>query len=124
MVTQMRDECCFNSTNFDLDRVLRELQDQTTGSDGLTRIGPFGVFPLNSDSPKSESSPEDIQDIGVVARITTPEIDLTLSQFTWADIDGLQTWNTFEAESATALINLRFTPDKDLYNADIPSQWL
>ncbi|CZR61358.1 uncharacterized protein PAC_11254 [Phialocephala subalpina] len=124
MVIQMRDECCSNSSSLDLDRVLRELQDRTPVTNEFSRIGPFGILPLNKESPKNESPPEDVQDVELIARITTPEMNLSLSQFSWGDIDDMETWDALETESAAALVNLRFTPDKDLFNADTPSQWL
>jgi hypothetical protein len=122
MVMQMKDECRSISSNLDLDRVLRELEDRVSGSE-FSNIGPFGILPLNNSQTKIES-PDDAQDVELIARISTPEMNLSLSQFSWGDIDDLQTWDALETESAAALINLRFTPDKDLYNADTPSQWL
>lgn len=126
MVLQMRDECCSVSPVLDIDRVLRELQDRLPALDEFSRIGPFGILPLNCESPKTDSLSEDAQDVELIARIATPEMNLSLSQFPWDDMDDLQTWDALETESATALINLRFTPDKDmeLFNADTPSQWL
>lgn len=123
MIIQMRDECCSVSSNLDLDGVLRELQDRIPGNQFL-RIGPFGILLLNNESPKTESPSDDAHDVELVARIKTPELNLSLSQFSWGDIDDLQTWDALETESATALVNLRFTPDKDLCSADTPSQWL
>lgn len=125
MVIQMRDECCSISSSLDLDRVLRELQDRTPVPNEFSRIGPFGILPLSKDSPNSTPAPPDnVQDVELVTRITTPEMSLSLSQFSWGDIDDLQTWDALETESAAALVNLRFTPEKDLFNADTPSQWL
>lgn len=124
MVIQMREECCSVSSEFDLDRVLRELQDRVPVTNEISRIGPFGILPLSKETPKSEPTPDDLQDVELIARITTPEMNLSLSQFSWGDIDDLQTWDALETESAAALVNLRFTPDKDLFNADTPSQWL
>lgn len=124
MIVQMRDECCPNASSLDLDRVLRELQDRTSGDD-FSSIGPFGILHPNSSSrPINLPEAEDTQDVELVPRITTPEINLSLSQFAWGDMDNLATWDTLETESATALINMRFTPDKDLYIADSPSQWM
>lgn len=123
MVMQMKEECCSVSSDLDLDRVLRELQDRVPG-DEFSRIGPFGVLPLSNVSPKTESPSDDVQGVETIARITTPEMNLSLSQFSWGDIDDLQTWDALETESATALVNLRFTPDKDLFNLDSPSQWI
>lgn len=125
MVVQMRDECCLNASFLDLDRVLRELQEKVIdASSDFSRIGPFGILPLNQSSPLPETPPEtkncELQVIDQHGRISTPDLNLSLSQFAWGELDDIQDWEPLDS----ALISFsRLNSEKGSVNGDISANW-
>ncbi|KAG4434032.1 hypothetical protein IFR05_010486 [Cadophora sp. M221] len=128
MAIQMRNECCINASFLDLDRVLRELQEKVADATEFSRIGPFGILPVASPA-SSEPSPEplpqletslDAQVVEQTDRISTPDLNLSLSQFAWGELDGLQAWDSLDS----ALITFsRFNSEKGSINGDVSTNW-
>lgn len=130
MVVQMRDECCINASFLDLDRVLKELQDKVAEATESSRIGPFGIFPAALPSvpdtmPVPELIPQleivpDMQVIEPTGRISTPDLELSLSQFSWGELDDVQAWDTLDS----ALITVsRFNSVKGSVNGNVSTNW-
>ncbi|KAH7412736.1 fungal-specific transcription factor domain-containing protein [Cadophora sp. MPI-SDFR-AT-0126] len=128
MAVQMRDECCINASFLDLDRVLRELQDKVADANDFARIGPFGVLPIAS-KPSSDASPDplpeaqnvqDIQAVEQMGKISTPDLNFSLSQFAWGELDDVQAWDPLNSALVTFS---RFNSEKGSINGDIPATW-
>ncbi|KAK0121730.1 hypothetical protein ONS95_010016 [Cadophora gregata] len=128
MAVQMRNECCVNASFLDLDRVLRELQEKVAEASEFARIGPFGVLPVVSKlsaSPSPEAHPEPdaihhVQADEQNGRISTPDLDLSLSQFAWGELDDVQAWDALDSALVTFS---RFTSEKGSSNGDVYATW-
>ncbi|KAH7348421.1 fungal-specific transcription factor domain-containing protein [Rhexocercosporidium sp. MPI-PUGE-AT-0058] len=128
MVVQMRDECCVNASFLDLDRVLRELQEKVADATEFSRIGPFGILPaasptLPESSPESLPQLEIIEDVQVLedtGRISTPELNLSLSQFAWGELDDVQAWDPLDSALVTFS---RFDSEKGSLNGEVSINW-
>ncbi|XMA20888.1 hypothetical protein WAI453_013679 [Rhynchosporium graminicola] len=130
MAVQMRDECCIDASFLDLDRVLKELQDKITDTNELLRIGPFSVFPAASRPtplPTSESPPsveveinQDLDRVEQTEIVSPPDLDLSMAQFTWDELDDLPVWDALD----TALITFsRFPSNFGSVNGDGSGDW-
>ena len=128
MAVQMRTECCINASFLDLDRVLRELQDKVADANEFTRIGPFGVLPVVSKpSPSLSPGPlpeiesvQAVQDVEQTGRISTPDLNLSLSQFAWGELDDVQAWDALDSALVTFS---RFNSEKGSVNGDLSATW-
>ena len=124
----MRDECCINASFLDLDRVLRELQDKVTDANEFARIGPFGILPIASKpSPNPSPTPlpevetvQDVQAVEQTGRISTPDLNLTLSQFAWGGLDDIQAWDALDSALVTFS---RFNSEKGSVSGDLSAPW-
>lgn len=128
MAVQMRDECCTNASFLDLDRVLKELQEKVADATEFSRIGPFGILPAASPA-LSEPSPEplpqletvpNVQVVEQTGRISTPDLNLSLSQFAWGELDDVQAWDTLDSALVTFS---RLNSEKGSINGDISANW-
>ncbi len=124
-MVQMRDACCLDASFVDLDRVLRELQEKVTdASVGLSQIGPFGVLPISQSPPSPETPSEtkdcEMQTIDQPGRLSTPELNLSLSQFAWGELDDAQAWDSLDS----ALISFsRLNSEKGSIDGDLSTTW-
>lgn len=112
MSAQMTEECCIDRTYFDLDRVLRDLQDRISEVDEFSRIGPFGILSIGKDLLPGEIIPETLlpteQEVGQhveeVLRIETPQVTVPMSPINWESLDTFQGWECFATDGADVVM--------------------
>ncbi|KAL2064381.1 hypothetical protein VTL71DRAFT_4875 [Oculimacula yallundae] len=106
MAVRMSHECCTNTSFLDLDRVLRELQDQVTDATEFLRIGPFAIFPATplpvptpEPEPLQQTDMEVVEDVEIVEQdgsVSGSDLNLSLSHFAWSELEDTHAWDALD----------------------------
>ncbi|TVY46986.1 Arginine metabolism regulation protein II [Lachnellula occidentalis] len=110
MVSQMKVECCSISPSLDIDRLLRELQDQGQEAVDFTRIGPFGILPISNVGQSADLTPSETETGEETHSVQTPEMP-ALSEFAANGLEEFRILDSLSLETPMALVNSSPNPN-------------
>lgn len=116
MVSQMKVECCSVSPSLDIDRLLRELQDQGQEADGFTRIGPFGMIPISNFGQSQDLITSQTQNGEETQSVSTPEMTIALPEFVANGIEDFRILDSLRLGTSMALSNSSPNSSTEVFN--------
>lgn len=116
MVSQMKVECCSVSPSLDIDRLLRELQDQGQEADGFTRIGPFGMIPISNFGQSQDLITSQTQKGEETQSVSTPDMTIALPEFVANGIEDFRILDSLRLGTSMALSNSSPNSSTEVFN--------